>query len=68
MMDEIRSSEMLVLTTATRHHIQGDGIPHSHHHENLKSVQYSINNNTIQYFISCQSERTYIITISLFLF
>jgi hypothetical protein len=36
MMEAIRSSETLVLTTATRRHIQEDGIPYSHRRENLK--------------------------------
>jgi hypothetical protein len=37
MMEEIRSSEMLVLSRATRRHIPEDGIPHSRRRENLKS-------------------------------
>jgi hypothetical protein len=37
MMEAIRSSETLVLTRATRRHIQEDGILHSYRRENLKS-------------------------------
>jgi hypothetical protein len=37
MMEAVRSSEMYVLTRATRHHISEDGILHSQHYENLKS-------------------------------
>jgi hypothetical protein len=33
----IRSSETLILTRATWHHIPEEGILHSHHHENFKS-------------------------------
>jgi hypothetical protein len=37
MIEPIRSSEMPVLTRATRRHIPEDGILHSHRLENLKS-------------------------------
>jgi hypothetical protein len=37
MMEAIRSSEMSVLTRATRRHIPDDGILHSYHRGNLKS-------------------------------
>jgi hypothetical protein len=37
MMEAIRSSETLVFTRATRHHIPEDVILHSHRRENLKS-------------------------------
>jgi hypothetical protein len=37
MMDALYSSEMSVLTRATRRSIPKDGILHSHHRENLKS-------------------------------
>jgi hypothetical protein len=37
MMEAIGSSEMPVLTRATRHHIPKDGILHSRRQENLKS-------------------------------
>jgi hypothetical protein len=36
MMEEIRSSEMSVLTTAMQHNIPEDSILHRHHRENLK--------------------------------
>jgi hypothetical protein len=36
-MEAIRSSETLVLTRATWHHIPEDGILHSHRRENLKT-------------------------------
>jgi hypothetical protein len=35
MMEAIRSSEMLVLTRATRRNIPEDGVLHSHRRENL---------------------------------
>jgi hypothetical protein len=35
-MEAIRSSQTSVLTRATRRNISEDGIPHSHHRENLK--------------------------------
>jgi hypothetical protein len=35
-MEAIRSSEMLILTRATRHHIQEDGILHTRRRENFK--------------------------------
>jgi hypothetical protein len=37
MIDAIRSSELSVLTRATRRHISEDGILHSHRRENIKS-------------------------------
>jgi hypothetical protein len=37
MMEAIDSSEMSVLTRATRHHFPEDGILHNHRRENLKS-------------------------------
>jgi hypothetical protein len=37
MMEEVRSSEMSVLTRATRRHITEEEILHSHRRENLKS-------------------------------
>jgi hypothetical protein len=37
MMEAILSSEISILTRATRHHIPEDGILHSHRRENLKS-------------------------------
>jgi hypothetical protein len=37
MMEEIHSSETLVLTRATQRNIPEDGILHSHRRENLKS-------------------------------
>jgi hypothetical protein len=37
MMEAIRTSETLVLTTATQCHIPEDGTFHSHRRENLKS-------------------------------
>jgi hypothetical protein len=37
MMEAISSSETSVLTTATQRNIPQDGIPHSHHYENLTS-------------------------------
>jgi hypothetical protein len=36
-MEEIRPSETLVISRATRRHIPGIGILHSHRRENLKS-------------------------------
>jgi hypothetical protein len=36
MMEDICSSEMSVIKTATRRHIAEDSILHSHRHENLK--------------------------------
>jgi hypothetical protein len=36
-MEALRFSETSVLTTATRRHIQEDGILHSHRHGDLKS-------------------------------
>jgi hypothetical protein len=42
MMEAISSSETLVLTTATQHHIPEDSDIYSHRRENLKSLQ-SIN-------------------------
>jgi hypothetical protein len=35
MMEELRSSETSVLSRATRRSLPEDGIPHSHHRENL---------------------------------
>jgi Na+/H+ antiporter NhaD/arsenite permease-like protein len=40
MMEAPSSSETSVLTRATWHNIPGDGILHSHRHENLKSYMY----------------------------
>jgi hypothetical protein len=39
MMEAICSSEIFVLTRATRRHIPEDGILHGHRHEILKSFQ-----------------------------
>jgi hypothetical protein len=39
MMEAIRSSETSVLSRATLHNIQEDGILHSHRHESLKSYE-----------------------------
>jgi hypothetical protein len=39
MIEAIISSETSVLTRATRHNIQDDGILHSRRHENLKSYK-----------------------------
>jgi hypothetical protein len=41
-MEDLRSSEMSVLTRATRRHIREDGILHSHRIENFK-ILHSIN-------------------------
>jgi hypothetical protein len=42
MMEEIRSSETLVLTRVTWHNIPEDGILHSHYCENLISYMYEL--------------------------
>jgi hypothetical protein len=41
-MGTVCSSETSVLTTATWRHIPKDGIPHIHHHENLKTYKIII--------------------------
>jgi hypothetical protein len=42
MMEELCSSEMLVLTRATRRNISEDGIIHSHRRENPKSYTFFV--------------------------
>jgi hypothetical protein len=41
MMEAVRSSEMLVLTTAMWRHIPEDGILYSHCHEDLTSYKFT---------------------------
>jgi hypothetical protein len=50
MLDEIHSSKTLVLTRTALHNIPGDGILHSHHHENLRSYHVLLISNMSNYF------------------
>jgi hypothetical protein len=52
MMEAIRSSEKSILTRITWHNIQGDGILHSHRHENLKSYIFI----SVPYFTTSKKE------------
>jgi hypothetical protein len=55
MMQLPRSSELLVLTRATRHNVPEDRVLHSHHHENLKSCLIPIVTLTKSNAVTCKA-------------